>query len=372
MIKVKLLAGTHAVYKEILNFPPYNISYDYPKFISEFHYGLKSQLKRRISSLVYNIFRLPRLVYIPKDKNQIIHSCRGILIINKKPWIIDFEHIVACTWYNFYKINQMRYKKIIEKFFSSTYCKAILPWSYSAKQTIFHYLNASHFKDKIEVVYPAIHEIKNIKKEKSEKIRILFVGHAFLAKGGLNVVEAFKILSKKYDIELTMITDLPKVYEKLKQIYGITFIPSLPREKVFEYYKKADIFCLPTYVDSFGFVLLEAKAFGLPIVASDFFAIPKLIQDGENGFLVKIPEKIKKFPFTKNPKKDVPYYLNYINKGKHKELVVQLVEKLKFLIENERLRKNFIKKGLKEIEKGKFSIKERNKKLKEIYENAIS
>ncbi|MFH8119687.1 MAG: hypothetical protein QXS37_02690 [Candidatus Aenigmatarchaeota archaeon] len=42
------------------------------------------------------------------------------------------------------------------------------------------------------------------------------------------------------------------------------------------------------------------------------------------------------------------------------------------MIENESLRKNFIKKGLKEIEKGKFSIKERNKKLKEIYENAIS
>ncbi|MEM2369245.1 MAG: glycosyltransferase [Candidatus Aenigmatarchaeota archaeon] len=45
------------------------------------------------------------------------------------------------------------------------------------------------------------------------------------------------------------------------------------------------------------------------VVASDFFAIPELIQDGKNGFLVKIPEKIKKFPFTKNPKKKMLFII---------------------------------------------------------------
>lgn len=369
-IKVKLLAGTHAVYKELIDFPPENVLYDYSKKSATFHYGLSATLKRKISSWIFNFFHLPRLIYLPKDKNQLIHSCRGILMLNRKPWLIDFEHIVSCVGYDFNKINQIHYTRIIEKFFSSPYCKKILPWSYAARQTILHYLNASKFKEKIEVVYPAMHKI-NFIKEKNEKIRILFVGHAFLAKGGLDLVEAFKILNKKYDINLTMITNLPKGYEKLKQISNINFIPPLPREKVFKYYKKADIFCLPSYVDSFGFVLLEAKAFGLPIVTSNFFAMPELIQDNENGITIQIPKQIKNFPFTKNPKKDIPKYLNYINKGAHKELINQLVDKISLLIEDTTLRKKFSQKGKKEIEKGKFSIRERNKKLKKIYENAL-
>ena len=370
MIKVKLFAGTHAVYQELVNFPPKTIKYLCPEL--SFHYRKSKMLKRKIISLIFNIFQLPRLVYFPKDSSQLIHSCRGVLILNKKPWVIDFEHIASCTWYDFNKINNIHYKQIIEKFFSSRHCKKILPWSHAAKHTIFHYLNAAKFKAKVEVIYPAMHKIDNFRKEKSDKIRVLFVGHAFFAKGGLDLIEAFRILSKKYDIELTMITSLPKKFDSLRKIPNLNIINPLPRENVFEYYKKADIFCLPSYVDSFGFVLLEAKSFGLPIVTSDFFAMPELVEDGQNGLTIKIPEKIRSFPFTKNPRKDVPVYINYINRGKHKEIITQLIDKLKILIEDNSLRKKFIKEGKKEIEKGKFSIKERNKKLQRIYEEIIS
>jgi glycosyltransferase involved in cell wall biosynthesis len=370
MIKVKLLAGTHGVYQELINYPPKNVKYIYPK-LETFHYGKIRMIKRNIISLIFNLFQLPRLLYLPKNQTHLIHSCRGVLVLNKKPWIIDFEHIVSTVGYNFNRINNPHYKRIIEKFLSSKYCKKILPWSYAAKQTIFHYLNAAKFKNKIEVIYPAMHKISKFRKEKSDKIRILFVGHAFLAKGGLDLVEAFKILNKKYDVKLTMITNLPKRFDKLKSLPNLNFISPLPREKIFEFYRQADIFCLPSYVDSFGFVLLEAKAFGLPIVTSNFFAMPEIIRDGETGLLIKIPEKIRKFPFTKNPKKDLPIYINYVDKGKHKELVDQLINKLSCLIEDNKLRKKFAKEGKKEIERGKFSIEQRNKKLKKIYEEIL-
>ncbi len=49
----------------------------------------------------------------------------------------------------------------------------------------------------------------------------------------------------------------------------------------------ADIFCFPTYLDSFGLVNLEAMNAGLPIVSTAYSSIPEVVTDGEGGFLVE-------------------------------------------------------------------------------------
>jgi len=49
--------------------------------------------------------------------------------------------------------------------------------------------------------------------------------------------------------------------------------------------RHADIFVFPTLVDSYGIVLLEAMAAGLPIVATNVGAIPEIVVDGVNGLI---------------------------------------------------------------------------------------
>ena len=50
---------------------------------------------------------------------------------------------------------------------------------------------------------------------------------------------------------------------------------------------KADIFCFPP-VEPEGqpLVILEAMACGLPIISTEYGAIPDLVKDGENGFVI--------------------------------------------------------------------------------------
>jgi glycosyltransferase involved in cell wall biosynthesis len=66
----------------------------------------------------------------------------------------------------------------------------------------------------------------------------------------------------------------------------VAFLGSLPHEDVIRCMRAADVFVLPSLVESFGIVLLEAMGCGLPVVASRVMGIPYLVEDGLNGFLV--------------------------------------------------------------------------------------
>jgi glycosyltransferase involved in cell wall biosynthesis len=51
-------------------------------------------------------------------------------------------------------------------------------------------------------------------------------------------------------------------------------------------YDTADIFCFPTYLETFGLVNLEAMNAGLPVISTDHSNIPEIVHDGRGGFLV--------------------------------------------------------------------------------------
>lgn len=59
-------------------------------------------------------------------------------------------------------------------------------------------------------------------------------------------------------------------------------------------YRRASIFCYPTFfeAETFGLVLLEAMQFGLPVVATRWRGIPSVIIDGANGLLVPINDSM--------------------------------------------------------------------------------
>lgn len=61
-----------------------------------------------------------------------------------------------------------------------------------------------------------------------------------------------------------------------------------PTSELHRYYAAADAFVFPTTYDSFGMVVLEAMASGLPVFSSDQAGAAELIAPGKDGFVIPL------------------------------------------------------------------------------------
>jgi len=74
---------------------------------------------------------------------------------------------------------------------------------------------------------------------------------------------------------------------KLKDIKEhIFFLGELFGDKKIRFLLSSDIFLLPSYVEGLPIVLLEAMAAGLPVVSTPVGAIPELVKEDCNGYLI--------------------------------------------------------------------------------------
>jgi phosphatidylinositol alpha-mannosyltransferase len=125
-------------------------------------------------------------------------------------------------------------------------------------------------------------------------INILFVGRFEERKGLIHLLKAYHRLRKRHvDARLLVIGSGPKAreyrrYVGLRQIRDVEFLGRVPDDDKARYFASADIFAAPaTGQESFGIVLLEAMAAGVPIVASDIHGYKNVVQRGVQGLLVE-------------------------------------------------------------------------------------
>jgi phosphatidylinositol alpha-mannosyltransferase len=125
-------------------------------------------------------------------------------------------------------------------------------------------------------------------------LNILFVGRFEERKGLIHLLKAYHRLRKrKVDARLLVIGGGPKEREYrrfvgLRGIRDVEFLGRVSDEEKVRYFASADIYCAPnTGQESFGIVLLEAMAAGVPIVASDIHGFKRVVERNVQGILVE-------------------------------------------------------------------------------------
>src|SRR5208337_3210620 len=121
---------------------------------------------------------------------------------------------------------------------------------------------------------------------------ILFVSMNFEIKGLDDILFSLaklKAQNRKFKLIIAGKGNIKK-YTKMAQNYQIisdvTFTGPVNKEKIIRMYLASDLYIMLSKFDTFGNVVLEAMAAGLPVIISSTVGAKDLVQEGENGFIV--------------------------------------------------------------------------------------
>jgi phosphatidylinositol alpha-mannosyltransferase len=123
-----------------------------------------------------------------------------------------------------------------------------------------------------------------------EKFNLLFVGRLDPRNGLDDMIAAAALASKRIPVRLLVMGDGP-----LRPQYEALAREALGENAVFlgtrcasrpDWYATADALCAPIKIATFGIVLTEAMAAGLPIIANRIPGFTDVMQDGREGLFV--------------------------------------------------------------------------------------
>ena len=123
---------------------------------------------------------------------------------------------------------------------------------------------------------------------------VLFVGRLTKSKGIYELLNALRMLiTKDISVKLLLVGPILEKEKIIKTINilgidsNIKFTGGVGHEEINGYMNAADVFVLPSWMEGLPNVAMEACACELPVIATAVGGIPEIIDDKENGLLVK-------------------------------------------------------------------------------------
>ncbi len=125
---------------------------------------------------------------------------------------------------------------------------------------------------------------------KPEKFLLLFVGRVDQGKSVMVLAEAARMLLDRNEPIHVMIVGEGSQREEIQKLLGssVTCPGVVPHSILGWLYASADVFVFPSEIETFGNVVLEAKASGLPVLVSARGGVAQILQrPGRDGLLIE-------------------------------------------------------------------------------------
>ena len=170
---------------------------------------------------------------------------------------------------------------------SSAFKEQLIGWGF--KQPF--YLENTPVDDNLLNDFSIEERIKQI--DSNQKIQLLFLARIEKGKGIIETIDAVKILSEKYpDLHLVVAGDGSFMNEArnyaIRSLKGkVSFWGYVKGEEKKRVFVNSDIYVFPSYSEGMPTSVLEAMAFGLPVITRPVGGLKDFFVDGQHGFITE-------------------------------------------------------------------------------------
>jgi len=236
----------------------------------------------------------PEIFFIPVHVLPLAHSKNSVVTIHG----LEYEY-----YPKMYPLKHLKYLRWSTKYALKN-ARKIIAVSENTKNDLIKFYGAN--PEKIKVIYHGIEQGQSFNPQKGLSLKpiskpfILYVGRIELKKNIIGILEAYKILKKKYQISHKLVLagapgfgyNVLKL--KIKNLLKIPASPAggknlkleiietgyVPEEEKMLLLKKAEMFVLPSFYEGFGIPILEAQAANCPVITSNISSMPEVAGDG--------------------------------------------------------------------------------------------
>jgi L-malate glycosyltransferase len=228
--------------------------------------------------------RCAAMVHCPPD-----YAC--FLAERKVPLVLTFHNYVLDQWMRPYssRLQTIHYRTDLKWWtrLSVKHATRITAVSNFIADLVRRELNPG--KD-ISVIHNGVdterfRPVSGLSNKGDKKIRVFFSGNLTLRKGAQWLPAIADRLDKHIMIYYTAGL---RTRKKLPERPNLISVGSIPFKDMPERYRDMDILLTPTVREGFGLAVAEAMASRLPVVASNCWAIPELVDDGRGGCLCPV------------------------------------------------------------------------------------
>lgn len=119
------------------------------------------------------------------------------------------------------------------------------------------------------------------------RFQVLFVGSGLQRKGLHHLLRAWERARKPKGAQLTVVARVidPGLAPLLEGAQGLRYLKGVSEPELQQLYRSATVFCMPSLVEGFGQVYLEALSQGLPVIGTTNTSLPDIGDETDGIFL---------------------------------------------------------------------------------------
>jgi glycosyltransferase involved in cell wall biosynthesis len=248
---------------------------------------------------------------VPEPGYDLTHSFNAVPVMTRRPFLVSYESFLPRfpDDHEHTRLGGLALRRLEERLrarLAHERCVACLAFSDYARRQFLHQARSSPYRDaiaaKTRVRYPVMPLRRSEPKAGSGELRLLFVAHRFMGKGGPALLRAHERLrAAGIPVTTTVVSELhwspddyigpgsPALVEREHRRLsgpGVVRVGNVPNARVLELMDATDYFVLPTFHDTFGYVALESLAGATPVIATATCALPEVVEHRVNGYLI--------------------------------------------------------------------------------------